>query len=560
MQFLHILSFKLRTLSKVISEPSIVNLTRHGATLVVFGGFAVGVYFCAAITTSYVLNTAHLGLFLLHRFLAMLLFVFFLSINVGNIVVSYATFYRSAEMNYLLTKPISHLQVFIIKFLDNFFYSSTAFLLIGVAVLLGYGSYFHLPWYSYIQVSLFMLFPFMLTAGSLSVMMLLLLMSFAHVIGVRTIVGFLIGIYLFVLYGYFSLTNPLRLVSSVMSYFPNVDQNFANLEPGFVHYLPNQWIAESLYWTARGDQAYALSYTILLVLTSAAVFGLMLLMARKLFYRSWIASLQLRTMGESRLPIRNLYSLTRPSRIDPQWSVLIRKEIWQFVREPSQWIHLATVAMLITTFVVSILQIDLRQSLPLYQALSYLVILLFNGFLVASIALRFVFPIVSIEGVNFWAVLSAPLNRSNVFWLKLLLPLVPTLVLSEILVVVAHHSFLRYPGLLVAASLLMFSMTAALIALNYGAAWFFTDFREKNPIRIASSQSATLTFLASVVYLTVIVAVLFLPLHGYFSYLLRAIPYDTLWFWLAVGGLCTFSWIAALLSLTVGSKALQRDF
>ena len=560
MQFLHILSFKIRSLSKVISEPSLVNLIRHGATLVVFGGFAVGVYFCAAVTTSYVLDTAHLGLFLLHRFLAMLLFVFFLSINVGNIVVSYATFYRSPEMNFLLTKPISYLQVFIIKFFDNFFYSSTAFLLIGVAVLLGYGSYFHLPWYSYVQISLCMLFPFMLIAGCLSVIMLLLLMTFAHIIGVRTIVFLLIGIYLAVLYGYFSLTNPLRLVSSVMSYFPNVDQNFSNLEPGFVHALPNQWIAESLYWTARGDQQYALSYTIMLVLAAIGMFGLTVLIGKKLFYRSWIASLQLRAAGESRLPIHNLYSLNRPSRIDPRWSVLIRKEIWQFVREPSQWIHLATVAMLITTFIVSILQINLRQSLPLYQALSYLVILLFNGFLVASIALRFVFPAVSIEGVNFWVVLSAPVQRANVFWMKLLLPLMPTLVISEVLVVVAHHSFLRYPGLLIAASVLMLSMTVALIALNYGAGWFFTDFREKNPIRIASSQSATLTFLASVAFLTVIVAVLFLPLNGYFSYLLRAIPFNTFWFWSSVGGLCAFSWIAALFSLTVGKKALQRDF
>jgi len=74
----------------------------------------------------------------------MILFIFFMSINIGNIVVSYSTLYKSAEVNYLITKPVEPAKIFTIKFLDNFFYSSSTLLMILFALLLGYTFYFHL--------------------------------------------------------------------------------------------------------------------------------------------------------------------------------------------------------------------------------------------------------------------------------------------------------------------------------------------------------------------------------------------------------------------------------
>src|ERR1041384_4545465 len=114
---LHILRFKTRSILMRSTELNSANVVRTVGTLIVFGA-----YYSSRIATDYLLDTARLGLFLLHRFLSMLLFVFFLSINVGNIIVSYATFYRSPEMEFYLTKPISHTNLFLIKFLDNFFY------------------------------------------------------------------------------------------------------------------------------------------------------------------------------------------------------------------------------------------------------------------------------------------------------------------------------------------------------------------------------------------------------------------------------------------------------
>jgi len=556
----HILRFKLLGFLKRSSDWNAANVVKHVGSFLVFGGFAYGAYLGSAAATSYLLDTARLGLFLLHRFLSMLLFVFFMSVNVGNLIVSYAALYRSSEMQYFLTKPVSHTNLFVAKFLDNFFYSCTAFFLLALSVLLGYGSHFHLPWTFYVGTMLLMLIPFMLMAGCVAVTMLLALMRFVDRIGVRWVVAVLVCLYLGSMYAYFSLTNPMKLVTAVTAYYPRVDQYLGQLDPAFAKYLPNQWIAESLYWTVRGDSSYALSYTLLLLLGALASFLVMVAVARKVFYRSWLASLNLRVGGEPKTRLLRAFSLLRPSHFHPQLSVLVKKEFWQFVREPSQWIHLGIITMLMVTFVVSVAQINLRQTLPLYQTISYMVVLLFNAFLIASIALRFVYPSWSVEGANFWVVLASPVRRRHLFWMKFLVAFVPILLLSELLVLASHHSLMGYPVTVSAASLVMLGVVFALVALNLGAGAFFSDARERDPIKVASSQSATLTFLVSILYLTVIVAVIVVPYHGYFSLILRQVPFNSGTLLAAVVAALAISGLLGGTALAIGLRTLRRDF
>ena len=559
-EILHILHFKSRSLFKRSTELSSANLVRGFGSLIVFGVFMICAYYSARIATDYLLDTARLGLFLLHRFLSMLLFVFFLSINVGNIIVSYATFYRSPEMEYYLTKPISHTNLFLIKFLDNFFYSSTVFFLLALAMLFGYGSHFHMEWMFYVRTMAFMLMPFMLMAGCSAVLMLMCLMRFAGVLGIRKVVVFLLLMYLGALSGYFSVTNPVKLQAAVMENYPHVDQYFGNLDSPIAKFLPNHWIAESLYWTMRGSESYALSYTLILIAAAVAVFLMMVYAAKRLFYTSWLSSLELRRTGGSPRILLRMFSLTNPVRFDPQTTVLLRKEFWQFFREPSQWVHLVIISALVMTFIASIVQINLRQTLPFLQSISYMVVLVFNVFLIASIALRFVYPSMSTEGMNFWKILSAPVDREKVFWLKFTLYLLPIVLTSEALVLFSHRSLGEYPVLVQLSMCIMFFAAMALTALNLGAGSFFSNFREKNPIRVASSQAATLTFLICIVYLSVVVASVFVPFNNYFAFRLRGVPFDPTTLYYATLFIFLISGLMCAASLAVGLRALKRDF
>jgi ABC-2 type transport system permease protein len=255
-----------------------------------------------------------------------------------------------------------------------------------------------------------------------------------------------------------------------------------------------------------------------------------------------------------------IFSLEKKSKIDLQSSVLLKKELWQFVREPSQWIHLGIITLLVLLFMASISHINLRQNMPFLQTVSYMVVLLFNSFLIVSIALRFVYPSMSIEGPNFWSILSAPVRRKKIFMLKYWLWLLPVLFLSELLVLFSNRSLMEYPVLVNSAAILTSAVACFSVSLNLGLGSYFADYKEKNPIRVASSQNATLIFLLCIIYLTILVASTFFPLNGFFGYILKGVPFEFSNLFISTGSFLLISLMAGTLFLIIGIKTMRRDY
>lgn len=557
---LHILYYKFRSFSKITLEVKTENILKNAASLIVFGGFTVGAYVFSREITSYVLDKVHLGTFLLHRFISMVLYVFFLSINIGNIIVAYAALYRSNETIYYLTKPVSYTTLFIVKFLDTFFYSSTTLFLVALAVLGGYGSHFHLPWTFYLYALVFLFVPFMLLSASLGVMALLLLMKLARVLGIKAIFSAVVLGYVSTIYFYFSMTNPVRLVTSVMKYYPYVDRYFGFLDAPVSKFVPSYWVAESLYWSISGNMRLAATNALILLVVSATALAAMCLLAKMLYYETWLTSMDLRALGEARASRKRFYSFSKkPIVLESQLSVLMKKEFWQFFREPSQWIHLGVILMLILIFIGSIREVNIKLAQPFMQTVSYLVIYIFNAFLISSIALRFVYPIISTEGPAFWSIRSAPITTRKFYGMKFFFTATPIILIGESLVIASHQPLAEYHTLMIVAVVSLLFVMLAFIGMNLSFGAYFSHFKESNPIKVASSQGATLTFLFTILFLIFLVAALVFPLQQYFEAIIRGWRVESGNMYAALVVIVVTSIAVLAISTAVGMRSLRRD-
>lgn len=564
--FIHILRYKVLSFLKTTFDFRVVSVVRGVGSLLVFGGFSVGAYYLAHEITQYVLEVPKIGLFLFHRFISMMLFVFFVSVNLGNIIVSYATLYRSPEVAYLLTKPVAYPTIFSLKFLDNFLYSSTTLFLVAFMVLLGYGSYFGYSWYVIAGIMIFLLVPFMLLSACIAVLVLMGLMKVAGVIGFRRVMTILSGLYLLMVYLFFKFSNPIRLIEETARYYPNVDINLGQLDPFFARFLPNHWLAEFLFFLSRGEVERGLPMAMILFLVTAALMVIVLLVAHRFYYKSWLITFQVQ--AESNMPqvrkAAGFLDFRKRSILPPQIESLLKKEVLTFFREPSQWIHLGVMIVLITVFVSSIRGLNFILRVAELPALTYLVLFAFGGFLSSSLSLRFAFPLISLEGKTFWTVRSMPISLGKYFLTKFLLGLALVVLLAA---VVSWFSNLPFARLTPANRALMwFGVSSAVIlsmtsaALNIGLGGYFANFQEKNPIRIASSQGATLTFLLTLVYLILTVAIIAVPVTGHFDAIFygrffpasRMIPPT-----LVVAALSVFM---ITFGYVVGYRSLRRDF
>ncbi len=517
---------------KISMKRDLQTNVKNIGSFLVFGSFAVGAFYAANFITSYLLETIHIGLFLFHRFIGMLLFVFFITINVGNIVVSFSTLYRSPEVSFLLTSPVSHQNIFTIKFLDNFFYSSGTLFMVGFSVLLGYGTYFGLPWHFYLLAMFGVMVPFMFFAACLAVIILLLLMKLASKINLKFLIGFVVVFYILQIYFYFKISSPIHLVEEVMKYYPNIDMYFGILDPKGIKFLPNYWVSEFLYFYVTKDFFAVFEYVILLLASTAGLFIFAMGIGNVHFYSTWITSLSLKSISSKAIKFKSsFFTFGEKSFFSSRTEVMLKKELWQFLREPSQWIHFVVMLGLLVVFLASVSTLSIKLESPELKAVIFLVVFIFNIFLINSIALRFGFPMISLEGFGFWSIKSAPVSLKKMYWIKFSILLAVLLLLSALISFLSNipYLFSKQVGVTLmntpiynephdaVKALAYFSMVVApivtitLASLNFGLGSVYSDFAEKNPIRIASSQGATLTFLLSVVYLVFLLAMAYYP-------------------------------------------------
>jgi ABC-2 type transport system permease protein len=215
-------------------------------------------------------------------------------------------------------------------------------------------------------------------------------------------------------------------------------------------------------------------------------------------------------------------------------------------------------------FVFAVGKLNLRLRVTEIQLLTYLVLFAFGGFLTCSVALRFVFPMVSMEGKAFWLILSAPMERGKLFLVKFLLGLVAVILLAMSVAVATNIPFLRLsatrPILMYAGVFAAFWISLTMVSMNLGFGGFFANYAEKNPIRLASSQGATLTFLATLLYLIAVITVLILPLNSYFQFIFVFKEFDPTT--IVVPGTIVAMLSTALIgfSIVFGINSLRRDF
>jgi ABC-2 type transport system permease protein len=519
-------------------------------------------------------------------------------VSLGNMVVSFATLYKSQEVNFLLTLPISFQKIFIVKFFDNFFYSSSTMFLIGSAVLLGYGTYFKLSWYFYPFALLGLMVPFMLIAASFSVLLLMALIRIATPSNFKKLAALIVVLYGIAGYLYFKLTNPTKLFDDVMAYFPHINQYLSNLDPPFARFLPNQWVADILYFISSGNSERSVPLIVILILTALGFLVVLMLLSAKLYYPSWIRAGELKNQkskskiqkGRSfkfqvqsssrnskletltpKLETLNpkpktqnpkpetFFDFRQPSFFSSQIESLLKRDYAQFFREPSQWIHLVVMILLIGVFIFSMLRMNLFFRNALLASAAYLVVFSFDSFLISSMTVRFVFPMVSLEGSAFWAVKSAPLSLRTLFWQKFFTAFIPLLFISEVLVILSTHAFPvdAFVVWITAFVILIASFTLTSMGIGIGA--YFANFAEKNPIRIASSQGASLTLLVALVYQTILVSILFVPLFQYFDARLKGESVEASSFTIPLLVLVVLSSVLSAVILWGGQRSLRRD-
>ncbi len=539
---------------------SLMNIVKSLGSFVVYTGFAAGSFFFSLKMMEFLLVTQNIGLFLFHQFLSVLLFVFFLSVNAGNIVVSYTTLFKSPEAAFLLSKPVNPVSVFIIKFFDNFFYSSGTLMMVLISFLAGYARYFGLDLFTAAGIYLFGFFPFMLNAGLTGVLVLLVIINFIAKYGIKRTAAAVALIYAAFLGFFFSAASPVNLVVEVMKYYPDINRYFGGLIPAHIKILPNSWLSDSMYWIAAGKPGEALPYLAGQIALTGVLLAVVTLTAGRIYLKTWHKTVDYRESRPGEKIRESRFGFGKESSIkNPVAEAVIKREFFLFFREPVQTVHLAVMIflMLIFTFSLRGLANIAAKQVQLYS-LIFLAVYIFNIFFIITLSLRFIYPLVSLEGKTIWKIRSAPVKTSKVLLLKLFVPVLIIILISLILGIFSVGRFSR--ELILPLIPVTLGTVILVSSLNFAIGGLFVNLSEKNPVRISSSQGASISFLLSAVIIIVLVILLYPPVHGYYTELRYNIMAGNLRkLYLTGVGYFTVTAVISWVLAGLGTKSLERD-
>jgi ABC-2 type transport system permease protein len=303
---------------------------------------------------------------------------------------------------------------------------------------------------------------------------------------------------------------------------PDLTAFFASLQSPITPMLPSFWAGETLFASLRGGTDW-LHFGALWTTALAAV--VVVRMANERWYFTGYSRAQ--EAPKARFTqLRQLELLARFLPLSTVRRQLLIKDLKIFLRDVSQWSQLLLLMALVLVYLYNFRVLDLER-IPYMTAvvknLYAFVNLGMAGFVMATVAVRFVFPAVSAEGAAFWIIRTSPVSLRDFLWSKFWTGLVPVLALTEVLTIAGNHFLGVDPFVKVMSAVAIVFMSFALVGLAIGLGARYPRF-DADPTQVAGSYGGVAFMIQAVFFVIVIIALLGWPASIYMFQRVRRVP------------------------------------
>jgi ABC-2 type transport system permease protein len=466
------------------------------------------------------LDYEELGEYLVRLGLSWLFLTFLSFLAFSALVTSLSTYFLSEDLRLLLAAPVPPERLFYARFSRTALQSAWMVVAFLLPVLLAVGLARCAP-ASYYLTALLAIVPFVLIPVALGAVVTLVLVNVFPARRARDVLmlmGLLFAIGLVVLLRFLQ---PERLLK--VDSLPDIAAFFATLQSPVTPLLPSFWAGEALFTALRGGFDH-LHLGALWTSALAALVGARVLYGR-FYFGGWSKAQEARKARFTRLSV--LDGLLRRLPLTIPTRSLVLKDLKVFLRDTTQWSQLLLLLALALVYVYNFRVLDLDRipymSRTIKNAYAF-VNLAMAAFVLAAVAVRFVFPAVSAEGPSFWIVRSSPVGMRAFLWSKFWTGLWPVLLLAEGLTVASNHLLGVAPVLRVLTAAAIVAMSFALVGLAAGLGARYPRFGAENVAQVAGSFGGIAFMVLAVLFIAAMVALLAWPASVYLWYDLRGAP------------------------------------
>jgi len=494
-----------------------------------------------------------LGPFLAGKLLGMILIGFFSILLLSNVITALSSFFLARDLDLLVGAPVDWLKLYAAKLLETGVNSSWMVVLLAVPMFAAFGSAYHGGWlFPLLVIGVFV--PFLVVPAVIGSALTLILVNVFPARRTRDILSVIAVLAAGGIVLLFRIVRPERLARP--EGFRSLVEFVTVLRTPTSPFLPSEWVQRAvLSWLQERPDLVSVY---LLWSTAAAAFVLGALLHSRLYPIGFSKAQE----GGERLARGGAMGRLGHALFSPLGILrreLVMKELRLFFRDTTQWSQLILLTVLVIVYVFNIKYLPLKGEGVTFFLVNVIpfINLVLAGFVLASVAARFIFPSVSLEGRTLWLLKSSPMPVRELLWAKFWVGTTPLLVLALGIVFVTDW-LLQVSDFMFAVSVMTIAMmTIALCGMALGFGTLFPQFETENAAQIPTSFGGLMFMIASVGLIAGVVVLEARPVYGYLSAKLYGTPTSMSDMVLGFGLAALLCVVATIIPIRIANRRLE---
>lgn len=443
----------------------------------------------------------------------------------------YGNLFSSAETTFLMALPARADQVFAHKYRETMMFTGWSFFLLGTPMMIAFGILYGASWIYYVIMPFFLV-GFLLLPSAIGALLCLLIVTYLT----RNRRAVLIAIAgLVIILGTTWLVSAFQGMQRDRVSAQWIEKLIDHIKP--TKNLPNaKWMTDGLvalvrvsgdvpvlwrsWWSDQEDAAPLVDA--LYNLGQVWAYGLIGYLIITLLATRWYRYAY--DLVASETGSRRKYKTSWTDNLvgfllswsDLRTRTFVLKDWRMFRRDVSQWAQVVILGGIMLLYCISIPNLPHGQYGERERALIGLLNVAVTGLMMATFTSRFVFPLMSMEGRNFWILSLLPIERERLLTSKLAYAATFTTLISVTLIFLSEV-MLRLPWPIVLTHVFgMATLSIGLSSLAVGLGAYLVNLKETNPSKIATGFGGTINLLCSLGF--AIIVVLMTSLAGIIYY------------------------------------------
>jgi len=411
-------------------------------------------------------------------------------------VSAVSTVFLSSDNEIVFAAPVTRASLFCMRYWTSVFYTSWMTVVFSLPVFIAFGQVFEAG-ILYWPFLLVCLGSIALTGVGLALVLTILLVRLFPAKRTKDIIFYLSLCFAIFIYILFRMLRP-ELLANPDAFASFVDY-LSSVSTPSGPYVPGAWAASflSLYLAERRIDWVLAG---LLLLSPAAIYFIGEWCMQLFFFTGFSKAQE--SFGGHRAFAGNTLRKSRGL-----FRILIGKETKQFLRDSSEWSQLFMIVALVIVYLYNFKVLPIDRNFWRQEYLANLIAFMnigLTGFVVASLAARFVFPSIGAEGGSFYLIRSAPISLWRYLEYKFLFYSGPFLCLAAVLIMVSDFLLnISGPALWISVCAgCIITITEVGLALGFGA--LYADFKAENRAAALGGIGVALFLLTSLVYMGVV--------------------------------------------------------